>query len=264
MKREPNKRLVGLFLITGILIFAFLIGQVAWSKYISLKKNIFVMYFDESLQGLNEGAPIVFQGVEVGKVAEIKIVANENNLKFRVPVYGHFKSAGALTYGSNLDSFQSKPELLEMLINRGLRARLVVQSYLTGQLMIELVMLPNSENKVVPDEENEKVPQIPTVLSKAGVIAKGLDSFKGQEIIDRLNHVWSVFEREVPLLLPALTSGITTLNKILSQVSVKSGETINNMNKTMQDISDAARSFQNLTEYLEQHPESLLAGKKGE
>ena len=44
------------------IFFGLIIGRVVWNKYVSDKKDIFVMYFDESLQGLREGAPIVFQG----------------------------------------------------------------------------------------------------------------------------------------------------------------------------------------------------------
>lgn len=259
MKQEPNKRLAGLFLVAGIISLLLIVGRVLWNKYISVKENVFVMYFDESLQGLNEGAPIVFQGVEIGKVSNIKLVTDENDLKFHVPVYGNFKSMEMLSRKSGWKTLWSQQNLLKMLIDRGLRARLVMQSYLTGQLMIELVMLPGSKARI---NDNEKdVPQIPTVLSKAGVIAKGLDNLKIQEMLDRISNVWSVFEKELPVLLPALTASATNLNKTLSQTAAKSGETINNLNKTMQDISDAARSLQNLTDYLERHPESLLTGK---
>lgn len=260
MKQEPNKTVIGLFLIVGILFFSFIIGRIIWQKYIETKVNVFVMYFEESLQGLNEGAPIVFQSVEIGKVASIKIVTDESNLKFYVPVYGHFKPMGILRYEKGKGTMSlNKNNSLETLIQRGLRARLVVQSYLTGQLMIELTMLPDSELKINPEEK--KFPQIPTVLSKGGVIAKGLDNLKVQHMIDRIDQVWKTVEKELPVLLPALTASATNLNKTLSQTAAKSGETLNNMNKTMQDISDAARSLQNLTDYLERHPESLLTGK---
>ena len=92
MNKDPNKRLIGIFLIVGMIFFGLIVGQVIWNKYVSDKEDIFVMYFDESLQGLSEGAPIVFQGVEIGKVVDIKLFANPSELKFRVPVYGHLKS----------------------------------------------------------------------------------------------------------------------------------------------------------------------------
>ncbi|MCR5225525.1 MAG: MlaD family protein, partial [Alphaproteobacteria bacterium] len=128
MKKEPNKSLIGIFLIAGILVFSFIVGRIVWQKYAEGKHNVFVMYFEESLQGLNEGTPIVFQGVEIGKVSGIKIIANEDNLKFRVAVYSHLKPTGILSYKSGQEAFLNKrnaQNLIRVLIQRGLRARLV-------------------------------------------------------------------------------------------------------------------------------------------
>ncbi len=259
MKRDPNKHLVGIFLIVGIIFFGVIIGKAVWDKYLAAKKNVFVMYFDESLQGLSEGAPIVFQGVEVGRVVNIKLITKPTELKFRVPVYGHFKSIDFSSY-QNEWSLWNNSHLLEELIKRGLRARLVTQNYLTGQLMIELVMLPNSELKKSEDQEKD-FKEIPTVLSKTGAIAQKLDNIDMKALISRIDKVWSVMEKEIPIILPALSSSVKSLNKLLKKLSTGSGETLNNANKMMQDISDASRSVQNLADYLERHPESLLNGK---
>ena len=124
-----------------------------------------VMYFNESLQGLSEGSPIVFQGVEVGKVTRILLVTDKNNLKFNVLVYARIKQIGIMSEGSIWDKFWKKDNLLDSLVEHGLRARLATQSYLTGQLMIELVMLPDTDAKTQHQKEDD-FPQIPTVLSK--------------------------------------------------------------------------------------------------
>ena len=71
MRKEPNKRAIGLFLIVGFALFLGLIGQSVLSKIYADRKDVVVMYFNESLQGLSEGSPIVFQGVEVGKVTRV-------------------------------------------------------------------------------------------------------------------------------------------------------------------------------------------------
>ncbi len=259
MKKDPNKRLVGIFLVAGIIFFGLIIGRVVWNKYVSAKKDIFVMYFDESLQGLSEGASIVFQGVEVGKVVSIKLIANPSELKFQVPVYGHFKSKDFLPHNDGWDLWDS-PNLLEELVKRGLRARLTTQNYLTGQLMIELVMLP--ENKIEKSDNQETdFKEIPTVMSKTGVIAKRLDTMDIKSIMNRIDKVCNVLEKEIPEILPALSSGAKNLDNLLKKFSARSEETLNNANKMMQDISDTSRSIQNLTDYLERHPESLLRGK---
>ena len=96
MKKEPNKKVIGLFLLLGFFVLFALIGQSVLHKVVRDKKNIFVMYFDESLKGLSEGAPVVFRGVEIGKVINIKLVADAKNLTVLVPVYVRINPMGII------------------------------------------------------------------------------------------------------------------------------------------------------------------------
>ena len=264
MKKEPNKKAIGLFLVIGFTLFLGLIGQSVFHKIYADTKDVVVMYFNESSQGLSEGSPIVFQGVEVGKVSRVQLVTDKNNLKFNVAVYARLKHIDIMSEGSIWDKFWKKDNLLGILVANGLRARLATQSYLTGQLMIELVMLPDTEVKIFGNQKKEHFPQIPTVLSKREELARGLDGLKVQEMITRINHVTEVLGKELPVLLPALTQSSQNLDKTLAKVAGSSDETISNLNETLHEVSDAAKSFQNLTDYLERHPESLIQGKKGE
>ena len=263
MKKEPNRKTVGLFLVIGFALFLGLVGQSVLSKIHADTKGVVVMYFNESLQGLSEGAPIVFQGVEIGKVTRIQLVTDKSNSKFGVLVFARLKHIGIVSEDSIWDKFWKKENLLGKMVANGLRARLTTQSYLTGQLMIELVMLPDTEAKI-EHHKNDHFPQIPTVLSKREELARGLDALKVQETIDRFNHVTEVLGKELPVLLPALTQSSQNLDRTLAKVAGSSDETIASLNEALHEISDAAKSLQNLTDYLERHPESLLKGKKGE
>lgn len=288
MKKEPNKKLVGLFLVVGFILLLGLIGQSISDKVNADTRNMVVMYFNESLQGLSEGSPIVFQGVEVGKVSRIQLVTDKKNLKFTLAVYARLKEIDITSRESIFSKFWKKESLLEILIEKGMRARLATQSYLMGQLMIELVMLPDTEVKFNDEAKSDGVPQIPTVLSKKEEIVRGLDTLQIQETMTRFNRVTEVLGKELPVLLPALTQSAKNLDKTLAKIEGSSDttianlnealldiskaaktlqsmdETISNVNATLGDVSDAAKSLQNLTDYLERHPESLIQGKKGE
>ena len=50
MKREPNKKVVGLFLVIGFALFLGLIGRTVFYKIHADTKDLAVMYFTESLQ----------------------------------------------------------------------------------------------------------------------------------------------------------------------------------------------------------------------
>ena len=264
MKREPNKKAIGLFLIIGFALLLVIIGQTVWDKVSDDKKDIFVMYFDESLRGLSEGSPVVLHGVEIGKVVKIKLVTNPEDLSFQVPVYVWIKPIDSKQGKSLWARFARKENLLDELIQKGLRARLATQSILTGQLMIELVMLPGSPVNEKTELTPSKFPQIPTILSKSEELVKGLDNLQIQKIVNQLDHVLDVLGQQLPVLMPALSGSAQNLDSTLSKVSKTSDETIYNLNKALSNVSSAAQSLQNLTDYLEQHPESLIKGKRGE
>ena len=87
MSQEPNKKKIGLFLLLGIIVFFLIIGQSVLSRFKVDNKQIAVMYFNESVKGLNVGSPVVFNGVEIGKVIKIELIANPQSVTFLVPVY---------------------------------------------------------------------------------------------------------------------------------------------------------------------------------
>ncbi len=267
MKREPNKKAVGLFLVVGFSLFLGLIGQTIFHKIHTDTKDLAVMYFTESLQGLTEGSPVIFQGVEVGKVTRVVLVTNKNDLNFHVAVYARFKETDIISEGSLWEKLWKKDkdlDFLDLMIKQGLRARLASQSYLTGQLRIDLVMLPDTEITMFESPKKENIPQIPTVLSQKEELVRGLNRIKIQETLEKINTVAETLGKELPVLLPVLTSSAKNLDNTLARVSENTDETLSNLNETLHDVSNAAKSTQNLTDYLEQHPESLIRGKKGE
>ena len=266
MKKEPTKKAIGLFLVVGFALLLGIIGQSVFHKIHADTKDLAVMYFTESLQGLTEGAPVVFQGVELGKVTRIVLVTNKNDLNFRVAVYVRFKDTEVISEGSLWEKIWNKENLdfLGLLIQEGLRARLASQSYLTGQLRIDLVMLPDTEINMFESPKKENIPQIPTVLSKKEELVRGLNKIKIQETLEKINVVADSLGKELPILLPALTNSSKNLDHTLASVSENSEQTLSNLNETLYEVSDAARSLQNLADYLQQHPEALIKGKKGE
>jgi len=268
MKKEPNKKAIGLFIVIGFALLIGLIGQSVFHKMHADTKDLAVMYFNESLQGLSEGSPVIFQGVEVGKVTRIVLVTNKDDLNFHVAVYARFKETDIISEGSLWEKIWKKDkenfDFLNLLIQGGMRARLASQSYLTGQLRIDLVMLPDTEINMFDSPKKENIPQIPTVLSAREELSRGLSRLQIQEAVAQFNHVAGVLGKELPVLLPALTNSSKNLDQTLARVAGSSEETLSNLNETLHEVSDAARSFQNLADYLERHPESLIQGKKGE
>ena len=253
MRKEPDKKLVGAFMVVGLLIFLAIIGYFVEEKIYARSRNLVVMFFDESVNGLNVGSPVVFKGVEVGTVAKIALLANTNKLEFSIPVYVRMEKQGIKALGK----YDSKQALLDALIEKGLRARLATQSYVTGQLMIELEMLPGTP--VVLHPNMAKYVEIPTALSPMGELSRGLQTLPIRQSVEKFNAFLDGLNAE----MPKVRGVIQKTDRLVSRDLQSVGDVLNNLNNAMIGITDAARSFRNLTDYLERHPESLLRGKGG-
>lgn len=256
MRREPNKRLIGLFMISGLTVLLVVISLFLREKifYGSNGKTL-VMYFEESINGLNVGAPVVFKGVQIGKVVDIDLIANTDTLDFSIPVYVKMVEQNRTNISS--DEFDTKVALLNALIDKGLRARLTTQSYLTGLLMIELEMLPDT--KIVRrNPPNSKYMEIPTVLSPMGEISKGIQDLPIRQSVEKFNLF---FDRLNTKVMPQVEQIVTNVNRTVSGNKGMSAETMTNLNRAINNVAEAAKSMRNFTDYLERHPEALLKGK---
>jgi len=77
MGRETSTFMIGVFVTIGILIGA---GTIVWlgaSRYFQ-KGATYVTYFDESVQGLSVDSSVKYRGVEVGRVEQIRVAADNN------------------------------------------------------------------------------------------------------------------------------------------------------------------------------------------
>lgn len=251
MRKEPNKKLIGIFMAVGLAVFATVVVVFAKNKLFADNAEVVVMYFEESVKGLNVGSPVVFKGVEIGKVSKIDLIANPNSLDFSIPVYVRMERQGIRSIGE----YHNKQEVLDALIEKGLRARLTTQSYVTGQLMIEFEILPDTP--VVFKNKNPKYLEIPTALSPIGELSKGLQALPIRQSVEHFSKFFENLNGE----MPRISKIITKLDGAVSRSSQTTSDTINNFNKTMVNISEAAKSIRNLSDYLERHPEALVKGK---
>lgn len=261
MKREPNRKAIALFLIVGLTLLAGLIVKNMVEQYIINRRNLVVLYFTESIRGLNVGSPVVYEGVTVGKVVKIEIKTDPKTLDFSIPVYIRFlqdNDFSHMTFAEN----SSRRDFLEMLIDKGLRARLETLNLLTGQLMIDLFMDPNSEPVYHDSEQDEKRLEIPTTLSAFGNLARGIENLPLKQIIWRFDNVLKELEDSLPDLITTYEKVGEKLNQYVNKSIPQTNQSLNQLNQTLKDISGASKSIKNLSDYLERHPDSILKGKK--
>jgi len=159
MKR--NALLIGGFVIFAL---AMMIVGVLWLSGNTLfrKQQEAMIFYKSNVTGLYVGAPVTFRGVSVGQVEEIGIEVDRESLTALMPVRIKL-AADALRFGRHKET----PVDLPTLVQRGLRARLVAQSFVTGQKSIELDFVPNTPSTLVGDGSK---PEIPALAERFGAL----------------------------------------------------------------------------------------------
>ncbi|HIO92359.1 MAG TPA: MCE family protein [Leucothrix mucor] len=210
-----------------------------------LEKIFYVMYFDDSLHGLNPDSLIEYSGVKVGKVESIVLEKNNKNNQVKTLV----------KVSLFIDKFSEKKQrtdaerTLQNLVSNGLKAQLTVDSLITGAQYISLIMpkkpLAKQEIKQVfallPTDANE-----PAIFPTTGSLTSLLN-FDASEITDELSKAISsvttlLNSKDVKKTLKGIASTSESISKITQELQKKgfSGElvkTLASAQKTVDDIS---------------------------
>src|SRR5512136_2942614 len=137
MSQKPNPTSIGLFIVigsalgvTGLLLFS--------SSKLFTQTRECIVYFNESLNGLNDGAPVKYRGVTVGSVKCVMVRFNQATNDYAMPVIIEIQEK---LLRERLGD--ASPELLtERMtgerIKAGLRASLQTESLVTGVLYVDV------------------------------------------------------------------------------------------------------------------------------
>jgi paraquat-inducible protein B len=200
MSKPASKTLIGGFVVGAIALVVAGVLIFGSGKFLR-ETSKFVMYFDGSVKGLNAGSPVVFRGVKIGEVTDIQLRYNPADLSLTIPVFievepGRFRAHdGPPAKGVSshryldllLERVHGRPDpekQIRLLIERGLRARLQMQSLVTGQLMVELDFHPDKPVKLVGGDT--EYPEIPTIPSPLEELSKTIEEAPVKEIFKKL------------------------------------------------------------------------------
>ncbi len=183
MAKQASKTVIGVFVVGSI---AMLIAAVIifGSGDLFQKRVKFVMFFEDSVKGLAVGAPVIWRGVQVGSVSSIVLQANTKKLTIDVPVVIEFDPDRIEIEGKR--SRNPGAELTRM-IAKGLRARMAMESFVTGSSMIEIDFLPDTPVRLTGLDK--EYPEIPTVRSAMTKLANKLENLPFEKIVGRLDNI---------------------------------------------------------------------------
>jgi paraquat-inducible protein B len=234
MTKKVNKTVIGVF-VFGALVLLMIAIVVFGSGELFKQTNKFVLYFDGSVKGLSIGAPVTFRGVNIGTVKDISLIYDSKAGTVLLPVIVEIQQ-GRIKGTPSFRDLGGDKEMIAL----GLRGKLEVQSFLTGQLMISFDFYPNQPAKLRGILKG--YPELPTLPTSPDIF----------ELMDELPI------KEIAKNLDDTSKGI---NKLVNSSEIP--RSLYDLQNTLLETTQAMHSVSLLTEYLEQHPESLLKGKVG-
>jgi len=125
------------------------------------RRDPYLLYFDTSVRGLSEGAPVEFLGIRLGRVRSVDFEFDPRGPSFRIPVVIEIEPE-RLASGAPPDQ-ESAHRILQQLVEKGLRARLKPGNLLTGQLYVALEVKADAPPAQV--DFSGPYPSIPTLPS---------------------------------------------------------------------------------------------------
>lgn len=221
MSDRSNPAIIGSFVLGAVALLVVAVIVFGGSELFSSKRYL-VTYFDGSVKGLRVGSNVLFRGVRVGYVTSIEAVTDPDVDRFGIPV----------TFQILPDTFtvmspEGEPkrfprtgqrELIDGLIRRGLRAKLETESFVTGQLLIQLdfhPQLPAVFRGVKP--RYQEIPSVPSdiqqVLERMQRFAKALgEKVDSDQLIADFEGTLSGLNRLANS--PDLAAALAGLNKL--------------------------------------------------
>lgn len=224
MESKVNYTVVGIFVIA--LISAFIVGIVWLSAGLSTKKyNIYRVYMNESVDGLNVGATVQFNGVQIGTIKDISL--NPHN-----------------------------PQQVELLLNieqgtpitQSTTATLMVQG-LTGVSYIGL-RTTNNNTALLQAKPGEDYPVIPTAPSLYLRLDTAVTKFSKN--FDQLsNQLNAVFDEQNTQAIKQSLQNITQLSSTMETNSKELSITLQSANEVLENTVKASKKFPNLIQNSE-------------
>ncbi len=218
MSKKANPTTIGLFIVVGVALGVIGLLLFSSSKLFSRTKDV-IVYFDESLNGLNEGAPVKYRGVTIGSVKRVMVRFNQATNDYAMPVIFEIEEKLIKErLGEPVEVFTE--QAMEDRIKLGLRATLQAESLVTGVLYIEVHPDPNAPPPMY--HQLKKVyPEIPSVPTQIQQLMQNLASLDIKSIETNVNTLLvrldSVLGRvDVAEINAGITNTLHSINRLVS------------------------------------------------
>ncbi|MCQ2445046.1 MAG: MlaD family protein [Mailhella sp.] len=196
MSDKGTKTLIGFFVLGALALFILFVSLLGSGFFTKNVNDKYALYFESSLKGLTQGSPVYMKGIKIGKVDEIRLLSapagqdDGSSFDLRTVVIAEIENSKIDSVADVADKEElkyesmSKEDFLHLLYDSGLRAKLGMASFLTGQLCIELDFMksptPYDKKKL---RTYRGYYEIPTQLSSIDKALETLESIPIRQVM---------------------------------------------------------------------------------
>ena len=235
MSTKVSPTLIGAFVIGAVALIVIAILLLGSGRLFRQTRD-FVLYFDNSVNGLRVGAPVKFKGVEVGTVKDIRLQLEKGAQVNKIPVIIEI-DLEKLTLRGATPQIAVDREAFHKAVVDGFRGQLEMESLVTGLLYVALDFFPGTPiNFVQQDNVNNKYPEIPTLPTS-------LEQAKGA--VDRILN--KLEEIDFKRLIDSLTKTSDEVGQLVRVNSPTVKSILQSVNRAMPQLRGAILDFRTLT-----------------
>jgi paraquat-inducible protein B len=246
MAAKTNPKVIGGFVLGAVALLVAGVIAFGGARYFTPKGKAVLYFQAASMSGLDIGSPVTFRGVKIGSVTDVVIHYDIDAQRLLIPVYVEIELDRIQIVRGKQDS-----KNIHELIERGLRAQLVVQSLVTGQASIDLSFHPDQPAVLVG--EDKRFVELPTIpsdidLLKANltsvlqrIAALPLDQIAGRTLdtVESTNAFMKKLNGEIDGVAGDLkvvaAQATATLHEAQARLQLQDGEPMQNLNNTIVD-----------------------------
>jgi paraquat-inducible protein B len=236
MSKKANPTVIGLFILIGVALLVAGLLLFTSSRLFAPSTSA-IIYFDNTLNGLNEGAAVKFRGVTIGSVSQVMIRYNQATNDQAMPVIIELQQdliRRRIVGSMGLRSLKD----VDQAVRQGLRARLETESFVTGVLYVEL----EREDSPPPPVFHQLKPVYQEIPSRPTDIQKLLANLAKIDLTDLQQKVSRLADTADKLLA---SLKMEEINSGLTNLLISANRVVNDQNLT--------NSFASLKGALEQY-----------
>src|SRR5215475_11161584 len=238
MNKKMSPAMIGAFVLGAVALIVIAI-LVFGSGRLFRQTREFVLYFDNSVNGLRVGAPVKFKGVEIGSVKDIRLQLEEGGEVNKIPVIIEIDLKKLTSRGATTAPAVDREAFNEFIVDYGLRGQLDMESLVTGLLYVALDFFPGTPINLVQqanaDNKYPDIPTLPTTIEQAKSAVA--------HIFEKLQEIDF---KELGANLQATLKGV---NRTVNSPDLEA--TIRSLRQTMPKVDEAVVNIRNLAGTLD-------------